>query len=174
MKGSLVLFIVNNFISMCPVRCMRMWLLRRTFTLGKGSNVLMGVRFRYRRHLVMGVNSVVNYGCTIDTRGGPVTIGDHVDVAPEVNIWTLQHDPQSEEHKSIGAPVVIEDYVWIANRAIVLPGVTIGRGAVVAAGAVVTKSVEPMAIVAGVPARKIGHRQGTELRPRDPYRPLLQ
>ena len=54
--------------------------------------------------------------------------------------------------------MVIEDYVWIASRATILPGVTIGKGAVVACGAVVTKDVEPMTVVGGVPARKIGER----------------
>jgi len=61
-------------------------------------------------------------------------------------------------HRDKGAPVTIEDYVWIGHRAIIMPGVTIGRGAVVAAGAVVTKSVPPMSIVAGVPAKIIGQR----------------
>jgi len=55
-------------------------------------------------------------------------------------------------------PVVIEDHVWIGMRAIILPGVRIGRGAVVAVGAVVTRDVEPLTVVAGVPARVIGSR----------------
>ena len=109
----------------------------------------------------------------IDTRGGAVTIGDYVDIAPEVNIWTLEHDPHSSDHKSRGAPVTIEDYAWIANRVIVLPGVHIGRGAVVAAGAVVVESVPPMAIVGGVPAKVIGSRENADFHPRPPYRPWL-
>jgi maltose O-acetyltransferase len=56
------------------------------------------------------------------------------------------------------APVVIEDFAWISCRTVVLPGTRIGKGAVVAAGAVVTKDVEPYSIVAGVPAKKIGER----------------
>lgn len=134
----------------------------------------MGVRFRYRRHLSMGTNSVINYGCTIDTRGGPVAIGEYVDIAPEVNVWTLSHDPHDPEHRPQGASVTIEDFAWIANRAIVLPGVTIGRGAVVGAGAVVSRSVAPLAIVGGVPAREIGKRRVADLQPRPPYRPALQ
>lgn len=174
MKTALILFVLNNVVSKIPLVSMRMWLLKCCFSVGEGSNILMGVRFRYRRHFKMGVNSVVNYGCTIDTRGGSVTIGDYVDVAPDVNIWTLEHDPQSSEHKAVGGEVVIDDYAWIANRVIILPGVTIGRGAVVAAGSVVTKSVESMAIVGGVPARKIGHRRVSVLQARAPYRPFLQ
>jgi maltose O-acetyltransferase len=71
----------------------------------------------------------------------------------------LGHDVHDDFHCDKRAPVTIEDYVWIGHRAIIMPGVTLGRGAVVAAGAVVTKSVPPMSIVAGVPARVIGQRK---------------
>lgn len=90
---------------------------------------------------------------------GGVKIGNNVDIAQEVNIWTEQHDYNSATYASTGGEVVIEDYVWIASRATILPGVTIGRGAVVASCAVVTKDVPSMAIVAGIPAKIIGHRQ---------------
>jgi maltose O-acetyltransferase len=76
-----------------------------------------------------------------------------------VVIWTLGHDIHDDFHRDKGSPVTIEDYVWIGHRAIIMPGVTIGRGAVVAAGAVVTKSIPAMSIVAGVPAKIIGQRQ---------------
>lgn len=91
--------------------------------------------------------------------GGGVIIGNNVDIAQEVNIWTEQHDYNSPDFVSIEKPVVIEDYAWIASRATILPGVTIGRGAVVACGAVVTKDVPPLCIVAGVPAKQIGIRK---------------
>ena len=94
----------------------------------------------------------------IDGRG-EVTIGDNVDIAQEVNIWTEQHDYNSPSYEAIDKPVVIEDYAWVASRATILPGVTIGRGAVVASCAVVTKDVPPLAIVAGVPAKIIGTRE---------------
>ena len=174
LKTAAVLFALNHIISRIPVAWCRLFAYRKCFDLALGSNILMGVRFRYRRNLKMGKNSVINYGCTIDTRGGLVVIGEYVDVAPEVNIWTLQHAPHDPCHGAEGAPVTIEDYAWIANRAIILPGVTIGRGAVVAAGAVVTESVEPLTIVAGVPARPIGKRKVPDFSPRPPYRPLLQ
>lgn len=85
-------------------------------------------------------------------------IGNNVDIAQEVNIWTEQHDYNSPTYASVCKPVKIEDYVWIASRATVLPGVTIGKGAVVASGAIVTKDVPPYTVVAGVPARPIGIR----------------
>ncbi|WP_370630610.1 DapH/DapD/GlmU-related protein [Mucilaginibacter sp. 21P] len=73
-------------------------------------------------------------------------------------IWTLHHDYNSPDFAQAGAPVVIEDYAWVCSRAIILPGVTIGRGAVVAAGAVVTRDVAPYTVVGGTPAKKIADR----------------
>ena len=72
---------------------------------------------------------------------------------------TEQHDYNSSEYTPVASNVTIEDYVWIASRATILPGVTIGRGAVVVCGAVVTKDVPPLAIVGGVPSKIIGWRK---------------
>ena len=92
-------------------------------------------------------------------RSGGVIIGNNVDIAQETNIWTEQHDYNSPTYKPVCKEVIIEDYVWLASRVTVLPGVHIGRGAVVASGAVVTKDVPPLAIVAGIPAKIIGYRK---------------
>lgn len=92
-------------------------------------------------------------------RSGGVIIGNNVDIAQETNIWSEQHDYNSSTYKSVCKEVIIEDYVWLASRVTVLPGVHIGRGAVVASGAVVTKDVPPLAIVAGIPAKIIGYRK---------------
>ena len=73
-------------------------------------------------------------------RGG-LQIGNNVDIAQDVQIWTAEHNVNSENHELISANVIIEDNVWIASRATVLPGVTIGKGAVIACSAVVTKSL---------------------------------
>ena len=87
---------------------------------------------------------------------GGVTIGDRVIIAARVTITSRTHPLQLPRARvTEDRPIVIEDDVWLGAGAIVLPGVTIGRGAVVAAGAVVTKSVEPFTVVAGVPARPI-------------------
>ena len=85
---------------------------------------------------------------------------------------TLGHDPQSSDFADRGGDVVIGNRVWIGYRAIILPGITIGEGAVVGAGAVVTKDVEPFAIMAGNPARKIGERS-KELSYRLNYDPIF-
>jgi maltose O-acetyltransferase len=101
---------------------------------------------------------VINFGCLFDGRKYQIRTGSNVSIGPEATILTLGHDPRSATFEDRGGDVVIGDRVWIGYRAIVLPGVTIGEGAVVGAGSVVTKNVEPYAIMAGNPARKIGER----------------
>ena len=73
----------------------------------------------------------------------------------------MEHDPQSPDFAIRGGPVVIEDYAWIGGRAVILPGLRIGEGAVVATGAVVTKDVPPYTIVGGVPDTRSGSAQRT-------------
>lgn len=91
-----------------------------------------------------------------------LTIGNGVLIAPGCFITDHSHRRSAsapiETQGCESGPVCIEDDVWLGTRVVVLPGVTIGRGAVVAAGAVVTKSVESMAVVGGVPARRVGSR----------------
>ena len=90
-------------------------------------------------------------------------IGNHVDIASGVMIYNSEHEINSEDFHAIIAPVEIEDYVFIGPRAIILPGVKIGEGAVVAAGAVVTKDVPEYMVVGGVPAQVIGERKVKDL-----------
>ena len=118
----------------------------------------MGCRFLNGRKIFLGERNVINWGCVLDGRKFAVRTGNDVSIGPEATILTLGHNPQSPDFADLGGDVTIGDHVWIAYRAVSLPGVTIGEGAVVAAGAVVTRDVEPFAIVAGVPARKIGER----------------
>ncbi len=111
------------------------------------------------RNIFVGARSIINAGCIIDGRGGPLRIAEDVDIGTQTNIWTLEHDANSDEHRAVGAAVTIEDHVWIASRVTSLPGVTLGRGAVAGAGSVVTSSVEPLTIVGGVPAKPIASRR---------------
>lgn len=121
------------------------------------SAIYRNVDLRSPYRIRVGAHTNINKRCVIDGRG--VFIGNNVDIAQETNIWTEQHDYNSPTYKSVCKEVIIDDYVWLASRATVLPGVHIGRGAVVASGAVVTKNVPPLAIVAGVPAKIIGYRK---------------
>ena len=125
--------------------------------IGKHTAISRNVEFKSPQYITIGSNTTINSKAIIDGRGGLI-IGDNVDIAEYANIWTLEHDYNSPNYDAISGKVVIEDYVWIASRATILPGVTIGKGAVVAAGSIVTKDVPAYTVVAGVPAKKIGKR----------------
>lgn len=150
---------VMNIISFVPVVCLR-WILYKLFLkkLGFKTRISKRVDVRCPYRISIGSYSNVNKRSLLDGRGGELVIGNNVDIAQDVNIWTLEHDYNDSYYKAKGEPVYIDDYVWIASRATILPGVRIGRGAVVAAGAVVTKDVPSMTIVGGVPAKPIGKR----------------
>jgi maltose O-acetyltransferase len=154
------LYLFNRWLTFFPFHAPRLWLLRRMLgKMGAAPSVLMGLELRNPRNIELGDQVVLNRGVLLDGRGGKLQIGNNVDIAQETAIWTLEHDVHDDQHRAVGAPVTIEDYAWIGHRAIILPGVRIGRGAVVAAGAVVTQDVAPMAIVGGVPAKPIGVRR---------------
>ena len=126
--------------------------------IGKGSTIHMGARFYDPRNIQIGNDSIIGEEAILDGRD-KLIIGDHVDIASEVMIYNSEHDVQSSDFHAKTAPVEISDYVFIGPRAIILPGVKLGRGAVVGAGAVVTKDVQEFSIVGGVPAQKIGERK---------------
>ncbi len=88
----------------------------------------------------------------------PIKIGNNVSVAGEVRIYTMEHDINDPQFREVGAPVTIDDYAVIGTRVTILPGVHIGKGAVVASGAVVTKDIPDYAVVGGVPAQVIKQR----------------
>jgi maltose O-acetyltransferase len=122
-----------------------------------GSYIYFNSPGHTRRSAVrVGRNSRINRDCSIDLRGG-LTIGADVSISAEVTILTsagMANSARGSEYRR----VVIEDNAWIGVRAILMPGVTVGRGAVVGAGAVVMADVPPMAIVFGSPARAVGAR----------------
>jgi maltose O-acetyltransferase len=91
-----------------------------------------------------------------------VEIGDHVVINDGARLLTGSHNVHSQNWELVTAPIRIGDYAWIATGAIVLPGVEIGRGAIVAAGAVVTRPVAPLEIVGGNPAVTIGNRKTSD------------
>lgn len=127
-------------------------------TLGPHSTLHTGVRVYDPRNITVGEGTIIGYRTFIDGRD-KVVIGNHTDIASEVMIYSSEHDINSADFHATLAPVKIGDYVFIGPRAIILAGVTIGTGAVVAAGAVVTKDVLPGTIVGGVPAKPIGERK---------------
>ena len=126
--------------------------------IGQGTTIHTGTVFYDPRHIFIGHDTIIGEKAVLDGRE-KISIGDHVDIASEVMIYNSEHNIDAEDFSAITAPVMIEDYVFVGPRAIILPGVKIGKGAVVGAGAVVTKDVPPFAIVGGVPAKIIGERR---------------
>lgn len=125
--------------------------------IGRHTSIHRGCRLYCPPRVQIGDNTVINREVLLDGRMGLI-IGDNVRVSEGVAIFTLEHDPNSPDFANHGARVRIGDRTFIGARAIILPGVTLGEGAVVAAGAVVTHDVSPYTIVGGVPARCIGER----------------
>jgi len=127
------------------------------FRMGKRASIGKGFQFYAFGNITIGDGSVVNRSCLFDNRDC-IQIGDHVSIARNVSIFTAGHDPESPFFEMTTAPVLIEHHVVIFAGATLMPGVKVGAGAIVYGGAVVTRDVEPMTIVGGVPARFIGKR----------------
>src|SRR3989344_4105282 len=141
--------------------------------IGRGATLHMWANFNYLANIEIGEGTIVCDHAFIDGRA-KVKIGNHVDIASSVMIWSGKHDYESEDFHPVFSPVMIEDYVFIGPRVIIQPGVTIGKGAIVAAGAVVTKDVPAYAIVGGVPAKAIGERKLKDLHYRLGWARLFQ
>jgi maltose O-acetyltransferase len=155
----LLLYSFNSIVTYLPNHAIRRFFLKNFMgvEIGQGSSLHMGLKLYTYGHISIGSHCVIDRDCALDGRG-EIILGNNVNISPEVMILTAYHDPDSPDFAGVEKPVVIEDYAWLATRAMVLPGVKIGRGAIVAAGAVVTKNVEPYAIVGGNPARVIRQR----------------
>ncbi|MCM1078149.1 MAG: glycosyltransferase [Bacteroidales bacterium] len=151
-------YIIN---SVCPH--IPFWTLRRPLLklgkvkIGKNSFIMRKCYIMNANFLTIGNYSHINRGCLIDARG-KITIGDNVSVSHNVSLVTGGHDAMSPDFIGIFKPIVIKDYAWLGVGCTILQGVTIGRGAIVAAGAVVTKDVGDYEIVGGIPAKRIGER----------------
>lgn len=127
---------------------------------GKNVNIERGAKLQ--REIDIGDNSGLGVNSDIN---GRVIIGKNVLMAPDVVIYTKNH-AYREKKRTIMAqgyapsePVIIGDDVWICRRVMIMPGVTVGNGAVIAAGAVVAKDVPPYAVVGGNPAKIIKYRE---------------
>ncbi len=172
-------YLSNHVVNRIPSYSLRRLWYRHVLgiRIGRGASVQLGVRVWFHglnqirrggpweanpEGTRIGAGTRVSRDCTLDTRGG-LRIGDHVSISPEAVILTADHGHNRRGFPLRHRPVVIEDRAWIGMRAMILPGVRVGRGAVVAAGAVVSRDVAPLTVVAGVPARAIGHRDAEAL-----------
>ncbi len=125
--------------------------------IGTGTSIHWQARFFKPSGISIGDDCVIGNNNFLDGRSG-IVIGNRVVTSAEVMILTLQHDIDSPDFRAEGGPVIIEDYVFLGARVLILPNVRIGYGAVVGAGSVVTSDVPPYAVVGGVPARFIRER----------------
>lgn len=135
-------------------------ILIRLFGVKATKNVKFWPGFSVRNPKGLIIEDGVSIGpkCLLDARKG-LTIHRNSVIAYEAIIWSLNHDYNDMNFCGKGAHTEIGAYAWICSRSIILPGVKVGEGAIVASGAVVTKDVPPYAIVGGVPARVIGQRE---------------
>ena len=131
--------------------------------IGKKTKIHMWANFFQPKNIRIGEGSIIGDHIFLDGRE-KLIIGNHVDIASEVLIYNSEHDIDAEDFSPREESVTIGDYVFIGPRAIILPGVKIGQGAIVAAGAVVSKDVPDFAIVGGVPAKVIGERKNKNLK----------
>lgn len=145
-----------------PSHCFRNFFYRLAgIKLGKSATFHMWANFFQPKNIEIGAGTIVGDHAFLDGRAKMI-IGKQVDIASSVMIYNSEHDLSREDFAAREEPVEIGDFCFIGPRAIVLPGVKIGRGAVVAAGAVVTADVEPFSIVGGVPAKVIGERKNKD------------
>jgi putative colanic acid biosynthesis acetyltransferase WcaF len=146
-----------------PVYSLKRWLLR-LFGASIGNKVVIKPRVRIKHpwRLNVGNHCWIGEEAWIDNLAD-VRLGNDVCLSQGVYLCTGSHDHRRPTFDLIVKPIVVESEAWVATRAVLLPGVTVGRGALVAAGAVVTKDVPPGAIVGGVPAQIIGSRMGSDV-----------
>lgn len=130
-----------------------------------GSNVHIDFKtyFRYPSQISIGSNVSINRGCSFyagyKIKEAKIILKDNIAIGPEVTFFAAGHDSSDINLKDTGAPIIIESFVWIGGKSIILQGITIGEGAVIAAGSIVTKDVEPYTIVGGTPAKFIKKRE---------------
>lgn len=152
-------YLCNHVINRIALHDVRMGAYRHLgVKIGQDSTILMSTEMHRALDLSIGDNTIINQHCLLDGRGGLI-IGNNVNISSHVLLVAGSHDIQDGQgFAGSDLPITIEDYVWLCTRCTILQGVTVGRGAVVAAGAVVTKSVEAYAVVAGIPAKKVSER----------------
>lgn len=152
------LYLTNHIFNYIPIYYLRyLWYKCWGMKLSKSSKIDMGQYFLAPSLIELGNHSHINQGCILDARGG-IKIGNNVSISHHVTLMTGSHDINSPDFKYTCAPIVVDDYAFIGVNATILQGVTIGKGAVVCAGAIVTKNVPEYAIVASIPAKIIGYR----------------
>lgn len=151
--------LIERFIPWLPSKILRNVFIR-FYGVKASKNVHFYPGFTIRNPKGLIIEDGVNIGpkCLLDARKGLIIRRNAV-IAYEAIIWSLNHDYNDENFCGKGALTEIGAFAWICSRSVILPGIKIGEGAIVASGAIVTKDVPPYSIVGGVPAKIIGHRE---------------
>lgn len=160
LKADCKYIFLNGVVNRIPI-----WNVRAMFyklmgmKIGKGSRILLGTRVMNPANIVIGERTIVNEDCLLDGRGGLI-IGNDVSISIQSMILTDSHDAYSSNFKYVTSEVVIEDNSWLCARSLILPGAQINKAAIIAAGCVFRGVAENSDIYGGVPAKKIGERNG--------------
>lgn len=154
--NSLRYYLYNNFLTYIPSHLLRLLYLKGVLRIrvGKASFIHMSCRFEGGK-ISIGDNSVIGRACILI---GNIVIKNNVSITAETYIFTSSHVINSPTFEGSYDEVVIEDYAWVGARAMILPGVNIGKGAVLGAASTATKNIPDYCIFAGAPAKKVGKR----------------
>lgn len=150
-------------VGLIPSHIIRNFIYKKIFLIKMApkSIIYYGAEIRGGHSLTLKEGAIVGDRCVLDARRGGIIIGESVQLGNFVNLWTGSHDYNDPYFRSMPnkrGPIKIGNRAWIGPSSTILHSVTIGEGAVVAAGSVVTKDVEPFSVVGGIPAKKIGKR----------------
>ena len=158
LRAFIVEYITNDILPHIPFWNFRKFYLKILGTkIGSGSFIMKKNYLINPNQLSIGSNSHINRGCILDARGF-ITIGDSVSISHNVSMMTGSHEIDSRDFCGVFKPIVVKDYAWLGVNCCILQGVTIGKGAVVCAGAVVTKDIDDFSVVGGIPAVVIKKR----------------
>ncbi len=153
-------YVLNHVVAWLPCMRLRLWYYRRVIGMRIGPDTVMWMGCRFSGDRLDAIT--IGRGCSIPraffVASAPITLGDYVVLGHDVAFYTADHDPDDPAFSRRDAPITVGERAWIGSQSIILKGVTIGEGAVVAAGSVVTKDVPPFTIVGGNPAQVIRER----------------
>lgn len=153
--NSLRFYLFNCLITFFPLHWIRKIYLKSIMHIPIGKNSFIHMGCIFYANVRVGENSVIGRGCHIL---GDTTVGNNVSITAQTYIFATSHRKDSATFEAFCEPVTIEDYAWIGARAIILPGVRIGKGAILGAGSVATKNIPDHSICVGSPAKCIGKR----------------
>jgi acetyltransferase-like isoleucine patch superfamily enzyme len=150
-----IFYLFNYWLTFLPIYWVRKFYLQKMMgiKIGKQSFIHMGCIFY--TNVKIGNNSVIGRQCHLL---GDITIKDNVSITAQTYIFASSHYKDSPIFETYCSPVVIEDYAWVGARAMILPGVRIGKGAILGAASTATKSIADYSISVGSPAKHVGNR----------------